>query len=72
MAKYKDIGDGLSLYDSKTFKEMNFSEMSDEYLRHRINKMLNGKMNEIKRFRLYAFNDILIKRRLLKQRSTDS
>ena len=54
------------IYDSETFKEMNFSEMSDEYLRHRINKMLNGKMNEIKRFRLYAFNDILIKRRLMK------
>jgi len=66
MIKYKILGGDITLALEKDFKIIKYSSLSDEYLKEKLNYYTNSKMNEIKRFRIYVFNDILIKRRMSK------
>jgi len=64
--KYKLVGDPNTYYDEKSFKKLHYTEMSDKQLKDKIHQYTKGNMNEIKRFRIYVFNDILMKRRMSK------
>ena len=64
--KYKLVGDPKTYYDEKTFKKLHYTDMSDKQLKDKIYQYTNGKMNEVKRYRIFLFNDILMERRILK------